>query len=310
MQNAAGLRLHQDTFVRFVDSLTAHLDDHEARGTQLAARGHLSRSHFDRVVGAVCGETPARFRRRVLLERAAYRLVTGDAGVLEIALEAGYGSNEAFTRAFARAYGLSPSAWRRSPRRFQLDTPNAVHFHPPCSLRLPARTKVTAMDLLTRMVEHHVWLIGQMIDEAARLPEDGLDAPIDLSVDPEPMTLRSRLSRLVGQMDMWNCAVANRAYDWSLEENEPLDAMRARLAAVGPAFLAEVRGVIGDGRLDETFVDAMCEPPAVYTYGGMIAHVLTFAAHNRTLVALALKSAGLDALGWGDPMKWVAEPVG
>jgi hypothetical protein len=166
------------------------------------------------------------------------------------------------------------------------------------------------MDLLTRMVEHHVWLIGQMIDEAARLPEDGLDTPIDLSVDPEPMTLRSRLSRLVGQMDLWNCAVANRAYDWSLEEHEPLDAMRARLASVGPAYLAEVRAVIGDGRLDETFVDAMCEPPAVYTYGGMIAHVLTFAAHNRTLVALALKSAGLDALGWGDPMKWVAEPVG
>jgi AraC family transcriptional regulator len=41
----------------------------------------------------------------------------------------------------------------------------------------------------------------------------------------------------------------------------------------------------------------------------MIAHVLTFAAHNRTLVVLALKQAGIQDLGWGDPMKWVAEPV-
>lgn len=45
----------------------------------------------------------------------------------------------------------------------------------------------------------------------------------------------------------------------------------------------------------------------MFTYCGMSAHVLTFAAHRRTLVALALKSAGEGGLGWGDPMRWVAE---
>ena len=45
----------QDTFLRFVDSLTSHLDDHQARGDELAARAHLSRFHFDRVIGAVAG---------------------------------------------------------------------------------------------------------------------------------------------------------------------------------------------------------------------------------------------------------------
>ena len=38
----------------------------------------------------------------------------------------------------------------------------------------------------------------------------------------------------------------------------------------------------------------------MFTYGGMIAHVLTFAAHRRTLVALALDAAGITDLGWGD----------
>jgi hypothetical protein len=37
--------------------------------------------------------------------------------------------------------------------------------------------------------------------------------------------------------------------------------------------------------------------------------VLTFAAHNRTLVVLALRKAEIEDLGWGDPMTWVAEPV-
>ncbi|MGH3295236.1 MAG: helix-turn-helix domain-containing protein, partial [Trebonia sp.] len=273
-----------------------------------AARVHLSRFHFDRVIGAVAGETPARFRRRVLLERGAYRLVTSQMSVLDIAVEAGYSSNEAFTRAFQRAYGAPPSAWRAAPRRFQLPAPNSVHFHPPGSLRLPARSKVTAMDLLTRMVEHHIWLTGEMITRAGQLPADQLDRPIELSVDDDRQTVRSLLSRLVGQMDMWNCAIANQAYDWSLEEHESIAAMRERLARVAPAFLAEVRAVVAEGRLDETFVDALCEPAEVFTYGGMIAHVLTFAAHRRTLVVLALSCAGIEDLGWGDPMRWIAEP--
>ncbi len=53
-------------------------------------------------------------------------------------------------------------------------------------------------------------------------------------------------------------------------------------------------------------VDATCEPPRVFTYGGMVAHVLTFAAHRRTLVAGALIGAGIVDLGAGDPMEWVA----
>jgi hypothetical protein len=244
----------------------------------------------------------------VLLERGAYRLVTSRMSVLDIAVEAGYSSHEAFTRAFQRAYGTPPSAWRAAPRRFQLVAPNGVHFHPPGSLRLPARSKVTAMDLLTRMVEHHIWLTGEMIARAGRRPADRLDEPIELSVDDDRQTVRSLLSRLIGQMDMWNCAIANQAYDWSREENESIGAMRERLARVAPAFLSEVREVVADGRLDETFVDALCEPAEVFTYGGMIAHVLTFAAHRRTLVALALNNAGVGDLGWGDPMRWIAEP--
>src|SRR5580692_5282527 len=250
----------QDTFLRFVDSLTSHLDDHQARGDELAARAYLSRFHFDRVIGAVAGETPARFRRRVLLERGAYRLVTSDMTVLDIAVEAGYSSHEAFTRAFQRAYGAPPSAWRAAPRRFQLPARNRVHFHPPGSLRLPASSKVTAMDLLTRMVEHHIWLTGEMITRAERLPAGQLDQLIELSVDDDQQTVRSLLSRLIGQMDMWNCAIANRNYDWSLEENETTSDMRDRLARVAPAFLSEVREVIAGGRLDETFIDALCEP--------------------------------------------------
>lgn len=300
-----------DTFTAFVDVLADALDDHETSAEDLASRVHLSRFHFDRAIAATAGEPPAAFRRRVLLERAAYRLVTTERTILDIAVEAGYGSNEAFTRAFSRAYRASPARWRQTPTQIQIDAPSGVHFHPPGGLRLPARTEVGPMELVNAMVEHHVWLVGEMISHASTLADEQMDASIEISVegvDDDP-TLRTLLSRLVGQMAMWNAAVAGDSYDFEIERDETIDSMRSRLAEAGPAFLGRVREVTDHGRLDETFVDAVCEPPDVFTYGGMIAHVLTFAAHRRTLVAGALIDAGITELGAGDPMRWVAEPA-
>jgi len=301
-----------DTFAAFVDHLTEALDDpriSEASGEEWAARLHFSRYHFDRMIKSVAGEPPSALRRRVLLERAAYRMITTTAPLIDIAVEAGYGSHEAFTRAFTKAYGVPPAAWRKKPGHIQVGAPSAVHFHPPGSLRLPARDKVSSMELLTKMVEHHIWLTGEMVRLAERLSEQELDETIGLAVDEDAQTIRSLLSRLIGQMGMWNAAMASRDYDWSVEKHESLSSMRERLADEGPTYLSHVRDVVAADRLDDTFVDALCEPAEVFTYGGMIAHVLTFAAHRRTLVVLAFAQHGHEDLGWGDPMTWVAHPA-
>ena len=300
-----------DTFADFVEHLAEARDDAritEATGDEWAARLHFSRYHFDRMIRSVAGEPPSAFRRRILLERAAYRMITTTAPLLDVAVEAGYGSHEAFTRAFTKAYGAPPAAWRRRPGHIQIPAPSDVHFHPPGSLRLPARDKVTSMDLLTKMVEHHIWLTGEMVRLAERLTDEQLDQPIVLDVDDDQQTVRSLLSRLIGQMGMWNAALATRDYDWSVEQHESLSSMRERLAVEGPTYVAHVRDVVSADRLDDTFVDALCEPAEVFTYGGMIAHVLTFAAHRRTLVVLAFGRHGVEDLGWGDPMLWVAQP--
>jgi AraC family transcriptional regulator len=311
MSDDGGVTAAADTFADFVDHLAEVLDESvNLSGDELAARFHFSRFHFDRMIRSVAGEPPQAFRRRILLERAAYRMITTTAPLIDVAVEAGYGSHEAFTRAFTRAYGVPPAAWRRAPGPIRIAAPSDVHFHPPGSLRLPARDKVTAMDLMTKMVEHHIWLTGEMVRLAERLTVEQLDQPIEVDVDEDRQTIRSLLSRLIGQLGMWNAAVAMREYDWSVEEHESLSSMRVRLAVEGPTYLSQVREVVEQDRLDDTFVDALCEPAEVFTYGGMIAHVLTFAAHRRTLVVMALDSHGISELGWGDPMVWVATPSG
>lgn len=85
-----------------IDTIIDALDD-KIDGDELAKRAYLSRFHFDRLVARGLGEAPATFRRRLLLERAAWQLRTDS--VTEAALSAGYNSIEAFTRAFTRAYG-------------------------------------------------------------------------------------------------------------------------------------------------------------------------------------------------------------
>jgi AraC family transcriptional regulator len=58
--------------------------------------------------------------------------------------------------------------------------------------------------------------------------------------------------------------------------------------------------------LDDTFVDAIVKSPLFFTYGGMIAHVLTYDAYRRTLVTGALYTAGITELK-DDPLAW--EPI-
>jgi AraC-like DNA-binding protein len=298
-----------DTFADFVDGLAAALDDHDASGEDWAARQHFSRYHFDRMIKSVGGEPPQALRRRILLERAAYRMISTKAPLIDIAVEAGYSSHEAFTRAFTKAYDAPPRVWRKKPGHTQIGDATAVHFVPPGSIRLPSRDKVSGVELLEKMVEHHIWLTGEMVRLAERLSDEQLDRPVVVDVDDDPQTLRSLLSRLIGQMGMWNAAMATRDYDWDVEDHESLSSMRMRLGIEGPRYLAHVREVCEQGRLDDTFVDALCAPAEVFTYGGMIAHVLTFAAYRRTLVVMAFDQHGIDELGWGDPMRWVAEPA-
>ena len=298
-----------------LDLVEESLDQPEMSGEDLAARAYLSRFHFDRLVRAAVGEPPGAFRRRLLMERAAHALAGSTAPVIEVAFDAGYGSPEAFTRAFVRAYGAPPSEYRQARRltdrlapagSHHLPAGSGIHFHPPGALRLPAVTRSSGMDVLTRMLDHHLWLSQQIIDRTTQLDDTVLDRPIELSVEgiDETPTLRSLCDRLVGQLEMWVRAFEGGA---GMPPVGATDAagLTSRLAAVAPRYRELVIGPIDAGQGDDTFVDATCDPPETFSYGGALAHVLTFAAVRRTMAIGALESAGVSDLGAGDPMHFV-----
>jgi AraC family transcriptional regulator len=83
---------------------------------ELAAIANLSPFHFHRLFKKTYHETPAEYLRRIRLEYASHILgLYPERTILEVALECGFNSLVAFSRAFRSYYNLSPTAFRRIP---------------------------------------------------------------------------------------------------------------------------------------------------------------------------------------------------
>jgi AraC family transcriptional regulator len=96
---------------RVLNYIDLHLDQ-PLELAQLADVANFSRFHFHRIFAAWMGETLGDYARRRRLEKAAFLLASTSDSVLETALATGFGSGEAFARAFKSRFGCTPSAWR------------------------------------------------------------------------------------------------------------------------------------------------------------------------------------------------------
>jgi AraC-like DNA-binding protein len=81
---------------------------------EVANAGGVSRYHMSRVFGIATGYSITRYVRGRRLTEAARTLARGAPDILAVALDAGYGSHEAFTRAFRDQFGLTPEGLRAS----------------------------------------------------------------------------------------------------------------------------------------------------------------------------------------------------
>ncbi len=79
---------------------------------EVAAQAGVSRFHLSRAFGAATGISLMRYLRGRRLSLAARTLAAGATDIVAVALDAGYGSHEAFTRAFRDQFGHTPEAVR------------------------------------------------------------------------------------------------------------------------------------------------------------------------------------------------------
>lgn len=79
-----------------------------------AREAHMSPDNFWRMFKKLFGETASEYIRRRRLTAAAHRLLSSKKSVLKICLELGYDSQEAFTRAFKKNFGVTPAVYRKN----------------------------------------------------------------------------------------------------------------------------------------------------------------------------------------------------
>jgi len=292
---------------RLRELLDAVLGDENSSLGAMAEAAYVSPFHFARTLTAGAGESPVALRRRVMLERAAWRLARG-ARVTEAAIEAGYESVDGFTRAFARAYGHPPSSTPAdTPHR--LPAPNGVHFHPPMHLWLTAETSRSAgHEVVELQVHHDVADTTALLELAAGLPSTVTSArtrPGQLVLDwdgPEE-SVADVLGAVVWTKEVWLASIEG------LDQPERVDRELPELLdhhrEISARWLAMVRTAESTGAWGDRVVDALCDPPESFVLGGIVAHVLTYAAHRRLIVRAMLRDAGVE-VDAGDPLDWIA----
>lgn len=100
-----------------IDRLIWHIEVHldaPLTLTELSQRSAASVHHMCRAFQVATGMSVMAYVRARRLSRAARVLAGGEADILGVALDAGYGSHEAFTRAFTAYLGVLPSAVKQA----------------------------------------------------------------------------------------------------------------------------------------------------------------------------------------------------
>ena len=295
-----------DRLRELIDLVLDSLDEPGADGRALARRAHFSRDHLDRMLAAATGESPIAMRRRLLLERAAWQLRSGAATPSEASAAADYGSLAAFSRAFARAYGVAPSSFAPSGRQVKLAGPNGIHFHPPAGLLIPGAPEPAAgRDLTDRLVSHHLDRVRELLHALATLPAVELKRPlrpgyVAVWFEGEEPSAALMAERLVYTLQVWVAAITGGPAPAAGGD------LLARFERAARDFARLGRAIRDGGAWDDAFVDALCDPPQSFTYGGVLAHVLTYGAVRREALAGVLADLGASVPSSGDPIEWEA----
>jgi len=146
-----------------LDHLDAHLDREVDMG-EVARTAAVSEYHFRRLFSALAGMPLPVYVRRRRMTLAGAEVLAGELTLLDIALRYGYGSGEAFARAFRSVHGIGPGEARR--------TGAALTAQPRMSFRVVVEGSTT---MRYRIVEKERF---RVVGRKARVPlvHEGLNA--------------------------------------------------------------------------------------------------------------------------------------
>jgi AraC family transcriptional regulator len=124
---------------RGIDYIEANLE-HDVQSADVARQAGISHWHFQRIFKALTNETLKTYIRSRRFAQSLDKLAHTDARVLDIALAAGFDTQESFTRAFKKAFSVTPAHYRKHAsalafmRKVRFDADYLNHIHTSLSL--------------------------------------------------------------------------------------------------------------------------------------------------------------------------------
>jgi AraC family transcriptional regulator len=125
----------------------------------------VSRSHLAAAFGTASGQPVMKYLRARRLSAAAQALAAGATDILTVALDSGYASHEAFTRAFRDHFGVTPDSLRERGTLEGLATVSPIEF------KLPADVRIASPHIVTEPMLRFVGLAQPCsFGETAKIP--------------------------------------------------------------------------------------------------------------------------------------------
>ena len=169
------------------------------------------------------------------------------------------------------------------------------------------------MDLYDIFSGQESWHTQRLLNLAKTLNDEQLDRPLKNQVKVFPWdgpdeSLRQILDRMVLTKEVWAAALTGSGMplmDDAPPEHRTASAMLARVEKADAAFQSVFTDVRNRSAREDTFVDALCEPPEAFTFGGTFAHVIAFNFYRRMLAIDAMRRLGVKVDGFGCPEEYI-----
>ncbi|GLR72115.1 AraC family transcriptional regulator [Agaribacter marinus] len=157
-----------------IDYIEANLDKHISL-TDVSSHAKMSHWHFQRIFKALTNETLKSYVRARRITNSLDRVLKSEGSILDIALDAGFQSHEAYTKAFQRLYGCTPIQYRQKfgqPSIFKkpkIDDRYLTDLHQHVSLE--PRIYVSEEKHLVGMKEEVIGIESEHTNIAEKLPK-------------------------------------------------------------------------------------------------------------------------------------------
>lgn len=163
------------------------------------------------------------------------------------------------------------------------------------------------MDMLDRLLRHDAWTTRRLMELSMPLSDLQLDQQFPMGLG----TLRRTFAHIVFNAEVWTELIAGADRISSAPPaTSPMTLLIERFDRASDMLYAVSRSLTDAGRLDETFVDHLADPPRRKSNGAGILHIATHGMHHRAQILYMLRQLQIADVPEGDALSWEKQHIG